>query len=136
VPGPVEVETPFLLGGGKLSWSVYPAETTVAEKLHALVVRGAESSRSKDIFDLNLLLTKCDPAILKKSVTETFRHRGDTVPTDLAEHLRQIDRKLLKMGWASAIGDIASAPDFDEEFDGAVRQISVMWRSCQRVTCS
>jgi hypothetical protein len=42
VPGPVEVETPFILGGGSLSWRVYPVETTVAEKLHALVVRGSE----------------------------------------------------------------------------------------------
>ncbi len=58
VPGPVDVETPFLLGGGSLSWRVYPVETTVAEKLHALIIRGSESSRSKDVFDLGLLLPK------------------------------------------------------------------------------
>ena len=128
VPGPVEVETPFLLGGGKISWSVYPAETTVAEKLHALVVRSSESSRSKDIFDLNLLLAKCDPVTLKKSVAETFRFRGDSVPKNLVEHLQRIDCKLLKMGWASAVGEIPNAPDFDEEFAELIGQLKVIWK--------
>jgi predicted nucleotidyltransferase component of viral defense system len=123
VPDPVEVETPFLLGGGSLSWRVYPVETTVAEKLHALIVRGSESSRSKDIFDLNLLLPKCDASVLRRSLAETFRHRGDALPDNLVRHIQEIDRKILKMGWGSAIGDLAGQPVFDEEFESLVRRL-------------
>lgn len=99
VPGPVEVETPFLLGGGSLSWRVYPVETTVAEKLHALIARGSESSRSKDIFDLSLLLKRCNAEILKRSISETFRHRNYPIPSNIVHQLQQIDRHLLTK-WA------------------------------------
>lgn len=123
VPGPVEVETPYLLGGGALSWRVYPVETTVSEKLHALIVRGSESSRSKDIFDLNLLLPKCDSAALGKSLKETFRHRGDALPDDLVKHIQEIDRQVLKMGWTSAVGDLPGTPDFDETFEALISSL-------------
>lgn len=53
-PGPVNNELPELLGPGRLSWQVYPIETSAAEKLHALITRGSENSRAKDIFDLSL----------------------------------------------------------------------------------
>ena len=127
VPGPVEVETPFLLGGGSLSWRVYPVETSVAEKLHALIVRGSESSRSKDVFDLDLLLPKCNAATLRKSLVETFRHRGDALPEDLVKHVREIDRRILKMGWTSAVGDLTGRPDFDAEFESLIRGLKKFW---------
>ena len=123
VPGPVETETPFLLGGGVLSWRVYPVETTVSEKLHALIVRGSESSRSKDIFDLNLLLPRCDAQTLMRSLTETFRYRGDSLPVDLVQNIESINRRLLKLGWASAVADLPGSPDFDEEFDAVLQKL-------------
>jgi len=103
-------------------------ETTTAEKLHALISRGSESSRSKDIFDLNLLLPKCNAINLKKSLTETFRYRGDPLPENIVLHISQIDRKLLKMGWASAIGDISKALDFDKEFEGILEKMNAIWK--------
>jgi predicted nucleotidyltransferase component of viral defense system len=131
-PAPIEVETPYLLGRGSLSWRVYPVETTVAEKLHALIVRGSESSRSKDIFDLSLLLEKCDGAVLKRALQETFRHRGDELPSDLKGYLEKIDRRVLKMGWKSAVGDVPSAPDFDEYFDQVVAQAEGIMKKTRR----
>lgn len=123
VPGPIAVETPFLLGEGTLSWSVYPAETTVAEKLHALIVRHSASSRSKDVFDLNLLLPKCNPSILKNAISETFRYRGDAIPENVVQHVQEIDRKILRAGWASATGDLPLKADFDEQFDALVTRL-------------
>jgi predicted nucleotidyltransferase component of viral defense system len=123
VPGPVETETPFLLGGGSLSWQVYPVETTVAEKLHALITRGSESSRSKDVFDLNLLLGRCTAAVLKRSLQETFRHRGNELPEDIIDHLERINRRILKMGWMSAVGDLPGPPDFDEEYGQMLQKL-------------
>ena len=125
-PPPVEIETPFILGGGYLSWKVYPAETIVSEKLHALLTRGDVNSRSKDIFDLNLLLPKCDPERLKKSLQQTFHYRGDKLPNEIIGTLKQIDRTLLKMGWISAIKDIANAPSFDEAFDSLIKKLSAI----------
>lgn len=125
-PPPVEMETPFILGGGHLSWKVYPAETIVSEKLHALLTRGDVNSRSKDIFDLNLLLPKCDPEALKKSLQQTFHYRGDKLPNEIVGTLKQIDRTLLKMGWISAIKDIVNAPSFDEVFDSLIKKLATI----------
>ena len=125
-PPPVEIETPFILGGGYLSWKVYPAETIVSEKLHALLTRGDVNSRSKDIFDLNLLLPKCDPERLKKSLQQTFHYRGDKLPNEIIGTLKQIDRTLLKMGWISAIKDIVNAPSCDEAFDSLIKKLSAI----------
>lgn len=122
-PEPIQTETPNLLGDGTLSWSVYPVETTVAEKLHALVVRASANSRSKDIFDLTLLLPKCDTDLLFQAIEATFRYRGDKMPDDVSLHLEQMDTKLLKMGWASAVTDIPAAPSFEDAFSELVNQL-------------
>lgn len=127
VPGPVDVETPFLLGGGILSWRVYPVETTVSEKLHALIVRGSASSRSKDIFDLNLLLPKCDSANLKKSLAETFRYRGEKLPADIVDCIKQIDTKVLAAGWKSAVITILNPSKFQDAFEELIRKLSQIY---------
>ena len=116
-----EVKTPFLLGGGALSWQVYPIETTVAEKLHALIVRGSQSSRAKDIFDLVLLIPKCHNDTLKKALSETFRYRGESLPSDIAAQVQKIDRNLLGKGWKSAVGEIRDVASFDETYANLVQ---------------
>lgn len=123
VPEPVDAETPFLLGDGTLSWRVYPIETIVAEKLHTLIVRGSASSRSKDIFDLNLFLDRCEPAVLKQALSETFRRRGDVVPKNVPDHISNVDRALLRLGWKSAIADLTPPPDFDAVFDKLLEKL-------------
>jgi predicted nucleotidyltransferase component of viral defense system len=55
---PVSSKMMTLLSNEELSWSVYPIETIIAEKLHALVDRGELNSRSKDVFDLVAFLPK------------------------------------------------------------------------------
>lgn len=126
VPAHQEVQTPFLLGGGTLSWKVYPVETTVAEKLHALIVRGSQSSRAKDIFDLVLLIPKCDQSHLRKALLETFRYRGEKLPSNIAEHVKNIERGLLKKGWTSAVGEISNAQDFDDAFDALIKSLAAL----------
>lgn len=123
IPGPVSAETPFLLGGGSLSWRVYPAETTVSEKLHALISRGGDSSRSKDLFDLNLLLPRCDPTMLKRSLVETFRYRGTELPKDIPAFLKGLDLTLLSKGWVTAVADISGKFDFKTEFGAMIEKV-------------
>jgi hypothetical protein len=100
---------------------VYPIETTVAEKLHALIVRGSQSSRAKDIFDLVLLIPKCHNDTLKKALSETFRYRGESLPSDIAAQVQKIDRNLLGKGWKSAVGEIPDVASFDETYTNLVK---------------
>ncbi len=126
-PGPLSIETPFLLGAGSLSWRVYPVETTVAEKLHALLVRHSDNSRSKDIFDLNLLLPKCNPQILNNALAATFQYRKDPTPKNILDHIKKTDLTLLKKGWASATSSIREPHDFDETFNKLIENLSVIF---------
>ena len=57
-----------VLSGEELNWSVYPIETIIAEKLHALVSHGDQNSRSKDVHDLAVFLPKADAKVLKEAV--------------------------------------------------------------------
>lgn len=60
-PEPRSVETDSLIiPRSNLSWLVYPVETIIAEKMHALVSHGDINSRSKDVYDLAFLLPKAD----------------------------------------------------------------------------
>ena len=113
-PGPVALTTPFTLGGGSLSWQVYPVETMLAEKLHALITLGERNSRSKDVFDIVLLLPKADRAVLVKAIHSTFTYRGDLVPVSASGTLAAMDRSQLQRGWASAVGSVSGSRSFDE----------------------
>lgn len=60
---------------------VYPPETIVAEKLHALVKLGIANSRMKDFFDLYVLAgnREFDEKLLAKAVSRTFARRKTIV---------------------------------------------------------
>lgn len=114
-PAPKSVVTPFFIGEGRLSWSVYPIETVIAQKLHAIVSRAEGSSRAKDIYDIFLFLPRATPDHLKTALVATFAHRETLLPKPLAERLRTIDHKMLRLAWSSAVMSAASsAPTFDE----------------------
>lgn len=122
-PGPVKATISELLGGGSISWSVYPIETAAAEKIHTLVARGSENSRAKDVFDLSLFLPKCAPATLREALKQTFQYRGELLPKDIPAVLRKIDISLIKRGWGSAVGDIESASTFEEAFKTVISEL-------------
>ena len=59
----------------------YPRETTVAEKLHAMVEHGARNTRVKDLWDV-AHLARCfafDGEVLRNAIGETFHRRGTSV---------------------------------------------------------
>ncbi len=115
-PEPLQTRTHSLLGDEDLSWKVYPLETMIAEKLQALMSRGALNSRSKDILDLSLFVPQADPTILKEAIRRTFHHCDTPIPQNFVEELRQMNFTVLERGWASATGNIAEAPRFEEAF--------------------
>lgn len=124
-PGPIAVETPELVGENELSWRVYPIETIIAEKIHALVVRGADNSRSKDIFDLMHFLPKADSKTFCKAIKACFEFRATALPENLVLHLSQVDLSLLKRGWPSAVATVKKPPTCEDAFKKLLESLAV-----------
>jgi len=123
-PAARTVSTPFVIGEGHLSWSVYPIETLIAQKLHALVSRAEGSSRAKDVYDLFIFLPRATPEHLAAALKATFTHRQTPLPTPLGQRLRTIDHSVLRLAWSSAVVSAApGAPSFDEALTKVASQL-------------
>jgi hypothetical protein len=116
-PSPVNKELPEKLGDKSITWKVYNIETIIAEKLHCLISRSSENSRSKDIFDLAFYLPQCDKDILWNALNTTFAYRGDPLPAKIYGAVSDINKDVLRRGWKSATGLLVSKPDFDDCFN-------------------
>jgi len=126
-PGPQKKETPSLLSNNEeLIWSVYPIETIIAEKLHALISHGDQNSRSKDVHDLAIFLPKADDKVLKEAVKKCFEYRETDVPTSFSNTLKELDTTRLEQGWTSAIASIPNAPAFKAAFEAVVKSMKKM----------
>lgn len=89
VPEPRWVEYPQLLDLGEPRLLGYPAEATLAEKLHAVVVLGLSNSRMKDYYDLWTAsqLGVVTAEGLGNAVRHTFARRATEIPNELPEGL-------------------------------------------------
>jgi predicted nucleotidyltransferase component of viral defense system len=83
-PGPIEIDYPALLDAPAPHLRAYPIETVVAEKFHALAVRGITNSRLKDYYDLWLIAEtfELDRAPLAAAVRQTFERRATALPQE------------------------------------------------------
>lgn len=63
---------------------VYPPETIVSEKLHAMVKLGIANSRMKDFFDIYVLARghHFEEGLLTKAVMRTFERRRTAIPEE------------------------------------------------------
>ena len=123
-PEPRILETSSLLLPQNICWSVYPIETIIAEKLHALIAHGDINSRSKDVFDLATFLPKADPLILRQALSRCFSFREADLPENLSETLSEMNTKSLERGWTSATASVPDKPQFSATFETVVRLIS------------
>ncbi len=124
----------------------YRPETSIAEKLHAMVTRGVRSSRLKDFYDLWAMGMQLafDGQTLARSVDEAFARRGTTVPADFAALAAQLcaalakqtqwDSFISKSGLTHAPAQFSDAMDAIELFLGPVvealvegREFTVTW---------
>ncbi len=111
-------ETPMLLSTDEeLSWSVYPVETIIAEKLHALISHGDQNSRSKDVHDLAIFLPKADASTLREAIKKCFEYRKTKIPINFSNALKELDTTRLEKGWACAVASVPSTPSFQSAFD-------------------
>ncbi|MED5370193.1 MAG: nucleotidyl transferase AbiEii/AbiGii toxin family protein [Myxococcota bacterium] len=85
VPEPEWFEYPQLLDLGAPRLLGYPAEATLAEKLHAVVTLGLANSRMKDYYDLWAAhqLGIVTGEGLGMAIRHTFSRRGTPVPSEL-----------------------------------------------------
>ncbi len=116
VPGPTKAKTEAIISGEELSWSVYPVESIIAEKLHALVALGAANTRSKDVFDLAVFLPQADKKTLVAAFKKCFEYRSTELPESFTDALKALDTKALERGWKTAVASISKPPTFQEAF--------------------
>lgn len=83
-PGPIEIDYPALLDAPAPHLRAYPIETVVAEKFHALAVRGITNSRLKDYYDLWLIAEtfELERAPLATAARQTFARRDTVLPQE------------------------------------------------------
>lgn len=76
------IDYPVLLDLPRPHLRAYCPETTIAEKLHAMVTLDVDNSRMKDFFDLYRLAEtrRFDGEMLSAAVRDTFARRGTAVP--------------------------------------------------------
>ena len=82
VPDPDWITYPQILDLGQPRLLGYPAEATLAEKLHAVVNLGLANSRMKDYYDLWVLTEQFQftEAVLVEAVRRTFNRRSTVLP--------------------------------------------------------
>jgi len=89
-PSEIEYHYRSILTGDIISMDAYNLETIVAEKFQSIIEKGIGNSRSKDYYDLYILLTlkrsEIDPSILKEAIRKTFSYRN--TPVNKAEFKR------------------------------------------------
>lgn len=89
VPGARMIEYPVLLGGNPISLLAYPIESSIAEKLQAMVALGNANSRMKDLYDVWICSKHLDfkADALVKAIDATFKNRETPMPADGVEAL-------------------------------------------------
>ncbi len=99
----IEVMPSILPDSKPISWSVYPLEQIVAEKLHALIMREAGNSRAKDIYDLVLLFRNktLDLSNLLTLIQKTFAARHTELPNPIYRDIEFMDLTILRSAWRS-----------------------------------
>jgi predicted nucleotidyltransferase component of viral defense system len=85
-----------------ISWSIYPIEQIIAEKLETLFSRGPTNSRARDIYDLVHLLPRSkNDKLLLSSITITFEERNTPLPSSFAKEAQKLNSPVMEMAWNS-----------------------------------
>jgi hypothetical protein len=83
-PEPEWLEYPALLDFPRPRLRAYRPETSIAEKVHAMVTLAEANSRMRDFFDVDALAAHMsfDGAVLVRALRSTFERRGTTLPVE------------------------------------------------------
>ena len=122
VPGPRIIEYPTVLGGDTIELLAYPVETSIAEKLQAMVALGDANSRMKDFYDVWICSRhlELDTDTVVRAIQATFKNRETAVPDDqfevltpefAARHLVQWNAFAKRIGEGELAGQFAKVID-------------------------
>jgi predicted nucleotidyltransferase component of viral defense system len=83
IPEPVWIDYPSLLELPRARLRAYRPETTIAEKVHAMVTLGSKNSRMRDFFDVDALAEhqSFDGPGLASALRATFARRSTPIPS-------------------------------------------------------
>lgn len=86
-PSPVDEEYQTILGD-RYDLKCYPIESVLSEKLHTILTRAENNSRSKDYYDIYIIFStqieKINFEDLKRAVSLTFKYRKTNISKDRA----------------------------------------------------
>lgn len=120
-PHPQRIDYPSLLEFEAPRLLAYTPETTVAEKLEAMVVLDMANTRMKDFLDIWLLATghRFSGEVLAEAVAATFRRRGTTLPETIPTALSPafISSPVKQSQWRADVSKTriqSEVPDLEE----------------------
>jgi hypothetical protein len=124
-PSPVRASLPTILDFPSPTLQAYTRESSISEKLHAMVTLDILNSRMKDFFDIWTLSRhfEFDGATLAKAISDTFTHRTTPVPAEPLALTEQFSKDSSKVTqWAAflkkqQLGEFAPAK-LDETISG------------------
>jgi predicted nucleotidyltransferase component of viral defense system len=126
-PPPQEIPFPSLLGLPSAVIKAYQIETTISEKLHAIVKLGFANSRMKDYFDLFYISKTFSLSgdVLTSTIRATFDRRKDLIvvesPVGLTEDFAQDSSKAA--AWKAFNTKMQRSAE-TAEFNKIVRQVA------------
>ncbi|MDY0003359.1 MAG: nucleotidyl transferase AbiEii/AbiGii toxin family protein [Polyangia bacterium] len=116
-PAPSSITYPTLLDFPAPTLLGYPPETTIAEKLEAMVSLDVRNTRLKDFLDIWLLAQRreFEGARIVEAIRATFERRGTQLPTEIPVALTDgyLDLPARQRQWQAYLkkGRIEGAPD-------------------------
>jgi hypothetical protein len=126
VPGPRMIEYPVLLAGETVQLLAYPIESSIAEKLQAMVALGDANSRMKDFYDVWICSKHLDfnADTLLGAIDATFKNRETDVPIDQVEAFTVAFAEGHRVQWNAFIRKIGES-DLTDELDRVVNDIRI-----------
>jgi hypothetical protein len=126
VPGPRMIEYPVLLAGDTVQLLAYPIESSIAEKLQAMVALGDANSRMKDFYDVWICSKHLDfnADTLLRAIDATFKNRDTDVPIDQVEAFTAAFAEGHRVQWNAFIRKIGDG-ELVDEFERVVNDIKI-----------
>ena len=132
-PKPLDLDYPTLLEHlPSANILAYSLETVIAEKLHAIVDLGDQSSRMKDYYDLYIILDKekYDAAVLQEAIVHTFENRHTTYDANTMFFRKDFsDNQQMQVRWQAFAKKITKQTEltFAEVVTYIQRQLQSYW---------
>jgi len=124
--GAEAIEYPSLLPDLKtVRMKAYPKETMIAEKFHAMVRHGELNSRTKDYYDLWLMLEtfEFDGRSLQAAIEVTFRKRDTEIPGEQPQALSNEYARAGQIRWVNFLDKMDLQNDYVTDFSNIIESI-------------